>query len=855
MRALCDLGRVVDIDCIVGVMEKEGLALDVVFYSCWALGHIRRGVLMEALRKNRRMLGEGIAADVVSYTSLMDGFSRVASVGKALGFLAKMRDEGIKPTTVTHTTVILGLCRQGKFIEAFDIFKAIKDQGELLDEYIYAILLDAACKNGYFELVHVLLCEMEKKGVTPGVVTHNIIISRLCRSGRTSEADNFSREIVGDVFTYSALLNGYIREKNFQGVCDIKNRFEKCGLKMDVVMCNVLIKASFMVGAFEDASALYRKMADLELTASLDTYYALINGFLTAGRVDEALEIFDQFKVTSISSARCYNCVIEGLCLRGLVDMAFKVILELFEKNLAADLESSVTFIEAVFEKEGAEGVLRFLNKFKKLTVASYVPLYDQAIYYLCKKGHVYPSLEAYLSMGINNYLITRESLFSILKGLAGFGKEKIGWPLLGFFTKIFGFVDNEVKKILVEYVFLQNVTIGIYFISKMKAENLEIALPISVFKMLMKHGRIIDAYQLVIGEVDCIPALDVADFTMFIDGLFKRGFVHQALSICSFLQKKAISLNIVFYNTVINGLCHQGRLIEAFRLYDSLEHIGLAPSDVTFGTLIDALCREQFLHDAELLMGKMILHGYIPNTHAYSSLIISYSKIGKFDSALKVFKELEIRGVKADEFTVSALLNAYGQKGDMEGALELYTEFKRKGILPDYLGFLHLVRGLTSKGRLEETQSILRQMLQLRPIVELIDKIDSEVGAESLHSFLVQLCEQGNIKAACTVLNEIGYTIRPSPRFCVDNDSLQEQSKPFVDDASRIDAAAISLMPVGSVESCAGDLGVEDTVEALTYGKGTQIEEFNSLYPLVVSLCSSGEVQKANQLLRQTFR
>ncbi|KAI4377212.1 hypothetical protein MLD38_014879 [Melastoma candidum] len=488
------------------------------------------------------------------------------------------------------------------------------------------------------------------------------------------------------------------------------------------------------------------------------------------------------------------------------------------------------------------------------MTVASYVPLCDWAIYNLCKKGHVYSALEAYLSMEINCSLVTNESLCSILKGLAN-ENAKVGWRLLGVFTKIFGLVDNEVKKLLVEYAFLQDVKIGLYFVSKMDLENLEFALPISVFKILMEAGRILEAYKSVISEVNFTPALDVVDFTMLIDRLFKGGFVNQALSTCSFLQKKAISLNIVFYNTVINGLCRQGRLIEAFRLYNSLELIGLAPSEVTFCTLIDALCREQFLYDAEALMGEMILHGYTPSSRVYNSLIISYSKIGKFDAALKVSKELEVHGVKADKFTVSALLNAYGQEGDMEGALQLYAEFKSRGIFPDYLGFLYLMRGLTAKGRLEETQNILRQMLQLRPIVELIDKIDSEVGPESLHGFIVQLCEQGNIKAACTVLDEIGSMIHPSPRFCVDNGSLQEESKPCGVDISRIHEAATFLTSAGKLESYAGDLDVGDGMQEPKFGKGSQIQDFDTLYSLVVSLCSSGEVKRANQILRQTFR
>ncbi|KAK2648031.1 hypothetical protein Ddye_015520 [Dipteronia dyeriana] len=61
--------------------------------------------------------------------------------------------------------------------------------------------------------------------------------------GRTSDADEFSKDILGDVVTYSTLLHVYIEKDNVKGIMGTRERLEESGIIMDVVMCNILIKA------------------------------------------------------------------------------------------------------------------------------------------------------------------------------------------------------------------------------------------------------------------------------------------------------------------------------------------------------------------------------------------------------------------------------------------------------------------------------------------------------------------------------------------------------------------------------------------------------------------------------------
>lgn len=161
-------------------------------------------------------------------------------------------------------------------------------------------------------------------------------------------------------------------------------------------------------------------------------------------------------------------------------------------------------------------------------------------------------------------------------------------------------------------------------------------------------------------------------------------------------------------------------------------------------------------MQDAKQLFERMILRGYEANMRIYNSFLNGYCNFGQFEEALGILKNIQIEHLDPDEFTISSMINGYCQKSDLEGALNFFIECNQKGTSPDLLGFLQLMRGLCAKGRMEEARSILREMLQSKSVMEMLNKVNTGVETESMQSFLIFLCQQGSIKEAVTVLNEV---------------------------------------------------------------------------------------------------
>ena len=850
--AFCRLGRVDEVCGLVRKMEKDGMGLDVVLYIVWVCGYVEGKDLVEVFRKMREMVVEkGIGHDDVSYTILIDGFSKLGDVEKVFGFLAKMIKEGKRPNKVTYTAIMSAYCKKGKVEEAFGIFERMVDLGIELDEFVFAVLIDGFGRIGDFDGVFKLFDEMEKRGISPSVVTYNIIITGLCKFGRTSEADELSRDVAADVITYSTLLHGYTEEENVPGILQTKRQLEEAGIAMDVIMCNVLIRALFMMGAFEDVYALYKGMLEMDLVPSSVTYCTMIDGYCNVGRIDEALEVFDDFRKTSISSPACYNSIINGLCKNGMVEMATEALLELNHKGLELDRCAYRMLMRTIFKEKGAQEVLDLVYRMEGLGPDTYNAICNDAIFLFCKRGFLEDAYQLCMMMRKKGSSVTSKSYYSILRRFLSNGNREQILPLLNNFLKEYGPVDPMVQKILACYLCLNDVYSALRFLRKTMGNSSAVTFPISILKILIKEGRALDAYKLVMETQDSLPVMYV-DYAIVIDGLCKGGYLNKALDVCAFAEKKGITMDIVIYNSIINGLCHEGRLIEAFRLFDSLEKLNLIPSEITYATLIYALCREGYLLDAEHVFGKMLLKGFQPKTQVYNSLLETISKYGQLEKALKLLNDMETKYIEPDSLTVSAIINCHCQKGDMEGALQFYYKFKRKDISPDFLGFLYLIRGLCTKGRMEESRSVLREMLESKNVAEIINIVNNEVDTESVSDFLAILCERGSIQEALTVLNEIASTLFPVLRLSTYNQGSLKQNiyewKDFGSESSSPLPSCKSDLDFGSCDARdVRNLAINND----SYVTRSQMHSFDLYYSRIATLCAKGELQKANQLAK----
>ncbi|VFQ77397.1 unnamed protein product [Cuscuta campestris] len=571
MSAYCRLGRISDVWSLVEVMGIDGLAPDVVFYSNWMYGYFREGRVQDALERYTKMVEGNITLDTVSYTILIDGFSKEGLVEKAVGFLYKMRKDGLNPNLVTYTAVLQGFCMKGKLDEAFSVLKLVENQGFQMDEFPYVILIDRVCREGDFHGAFELLGEMEKKGVKPGVVTYNAIINGLCKVGRTSDADDLSKGIVGDVITYSTLLHGYIREGNLMGILETRRRLEAADVCLDVVMCNVLIKGLFLMGLLEDARSVYEGMQDSGLEADVGTYSTMIYGYCKADRIDLALQIFDEFRTKYTSSASpnfdkfhkkgsvtvgFSGAVLKALTKYGKVIDAYRLITEAGNSLPAMDAVDYTIVIDGLCKGGQVLRALHLCDFAKSKGVTLSVVTYNCIINGLCHQG----------------FLLDAFRLFDSLEKTNIYPSDITYGTLIATLSKV-GLVQDCIM--LLEKMLLKNIPVNIHIYN-------------SIISGYIKLGEVQKAVEL-LRDVET-NGFKPDEFTVsaVINGYSHKGDMEGALSFFAEFKDKNILPDYLGFMYLIRGLCAKGRMEESRSILREMlqsEHVSNILDRVDAGT------------------------------------------------------------------------------------------------------------------------------------------------------------------------------------------------------------------------------------------------------------------------------
>lgn len=874
--ALCREGRLVEACELVGKMEEEGVVIDAVVYGSLICGDFRRRLLTERLRKHRVMVENGVVPDEVSYGNLINALCKDGSVEKVIGFLDEMEERGVKPNVVIYTTIIQGFCKRGKTEEALSVLRKMEELGVMADEKAYSILINGLCMKGDLEGVFALLDEMGRREIELGSVTYNTVINGLCKTGRIDKADEISRGFCGDNYTYSTLLHGFMKEKDVTGVKETKKRLEAAGFSIDVVTCNVLIKAMFVVGMVDEASKLFKEMIKKGIVPNAITYCTMVDGYCKIGMVDEALEVFSQYRRASPPpNPVCLDHIIRGLCKKDSVDKAVEVFLELIENDIVINYSTCKMLVRAQFKDGDGDGVLKLIYRLEKLYPDFLSNMCNDAITFLCIKGSVEAACDIYMLLKRRGLDVASKSYYFLIKCLIRSGNKEIVQLLLGDFLKVVGIYERRMIYIISLYLCQKNVEEAIQFLHGINKEKISVGALTAVVDTLKKEGRVEDAHSLLMESEQNGMPVDVVVYSVIVDGLCKDGHLEKALDICATMSKKGIDLNIVIYNSVIYGLCQQGCLVEAFRLFDSLEQKCLLPTVVTYAILIGALSREGFLQDAKTLFEKMTLNGITPNTRIYNLLINGYCSFGLIEDARKLLSDLEGSCLQPDAFTISAVIGGYCRKGDIESAQVFYGEYVSRDFSPDFLGFMNLIKGLVAKGRMEEARTTLRQMLQCAGVMNLINKAGDELQIESLVSLLAVACDQGRIQEIIDVLSEVGFISYSSWRSNCDYRLRRltelHNTGALDTDTRRTNSGKVGTypgmveVPRNKYESLNGKSMTDDIVdvnhrmcipgkeESDMYLMGKSLHyDFDTYYSAIASLCSKGELQKANDIVKK---
>ena len=293
-----------------------------------------------------RMEGLGVTANEVSYTSLINVYGKAGDVKGAFEMLAAMRAKGIQPNTLTFTSLIKACGTDVAKVRG--LLKEMEVSGVPLDNFVFSAIL-SACKgetkgrggDGYgkkkvqiqqaFELFNYL---RGKHKLRPTNFVWNTLLDVCGRAEQFDEVLNQFRQmkldgITPDLVTYNILLDACAATPKINTALStalsLLNEMEDEGITPDGRAFSAILRCYAKSAQLENdttsvaaAFNIVEKMRRLRIPISIHVFTSLLKVCAGAGDITAAMKAVDMMENEGLKpDAFLLNMLLEVLEKRG----------------------------------------------------------------------------------------------------------------------------------------------------------------------------------------------------------------------------------------------------------------------------------------------------------------------------------------------------------------------------------------------------------------------------------------------------------------------------------------------------------------------------------------------------------
>ncbi|XP_056845576.1 putative pentatricopeptide repeat-containing protein At3g16710, mitochondrial isoform X2 [Raphanus sativus] len=269
------------------------------------------------------------------------------------------------------------------------------------------------------------LGKMTKLGFEPDVFTFTSLLTGLCYRNRLDDAVALFVKMVEigccckpNVVTYTTLIHCLCKNRHVDHALDLFNQMETNGVRANVVTFNALVTGLCDCGRWGDLALLLREMIERRVRPNVVTFTALIDAFAKAGKVLDAVELFQGMSVEP--NVVTYNSLINGFCKHGRLDEGMKMLDLMERKGCVPDMVTYTTLIHGFCKSKRVEDGVRLFNEMSLKGLAANTVTYTVFIQGYCLVGKPDVAQEVFNQMGSSRDIRTYNVL---LDGLCCNGK------------------------------------------------------------------------------------------------------------------------------------------------------------------------------------------------------------------------------------------------------------------------------------------------------------------------------------------------------------------------------------------------------------------------------------------------
>ena len=413
------------------MMLKEGCAPNIVTYTALIDGHCKAGEIEKACLIYERMTGDMETPDldiyfgngdcnskepnVFTYGALVDGLCKAHKVKEARDLLDAMSSGGCEPNHIVYDALIDGFCKAGKLEEAQNVFSNMSERGYIPTIYTYGSLIDRLFEDKRLDLVLKVLSKMLESSCAPNVVIYTEMIDGLCKVGKLDEAYKLmlmmeEKKCYPNVVTYTAMIDGFGKAGKIDKCLDLLKEMSSKGCAPNFITYKVLINHCCALGRLDEAHKLldemkqtywpkhmasYQKviegysreflaslgilneMGENDSVPMLPVYSILIDNFMKAGKLEVALELFEEVSSSTPFtplSKNIYSSLIECLSNTSKVGKGFELFADMLKRGGVPELGTLVHLIKGLTKLNRWDEALQLSDSIRQMVCFFFFP-------------------------------------------------------------------------------------------------------------------------------------------------------------------------------------------------------------------------------------------------------------------------------------------------------------------------------------------------------------------------------------------------------------------------------------------------------------------------------------------------
>lgn len=347
-----NIERAFDILKIVKLSKTKGIKPDEILYNCIIDTCVKYGKMEQAEVVFNDMKDAMIKPSKITYAIMIRGHGNDYNLTKAFQIFNEMKAENVIPNEIIYGCLINACVKCSKIEKACEIYEEIKNTEAIsMNVVLYSTLIKGYTKTRDFQKAFEIYNKMRNdKVVMPNIVSYNAILDCCVECGDIEKMKQVYEEIkynainiegspLPDLITYSTVIKGYSRVKDFNKVLDfyyfLKGHDD---IVLDEVIFNSILDGLLKSGKYDDALKIYEDMKKQQINRSNATFSILIKIFSKMNNVEKAVEVYNQMIAEKMKpSLITYTAILQILIKSKRIQNAIEIFEEILENKMNPD--------------------------------------------------------------------------------------------------------------------------------------------------------------------------------------------------------------------------------------------------------------------------------------------------------------------------------------------------------------------------------------------------------------------------------------------------------------------------------------------------------------------------------------